>query len=192
MGSKMSVASGDAEWRQARELSKAGDGVGALVQLRAAAEKGHGGAMQKLFKVLSKGKGGVPCDLEEAYRWAGMAVDVDAGLATWTAVWMLEAGFRFFHGDGVEMNAEMAVEWFRRAADKGVAVAMFNLGVSYANGYGVEKNAETAVEWYRRAVDKGDAMAMHNLGVFYANGFGLEKNAADAAMWRQRAESHGA
>ena len=66
---------------------------------------------------------------------------------------------------GVEKNAEAAVEWYRRAADKGDVKAMRYLGLNYEHGIGVEKNVETAVEWFGRAAVLGNLDAMVNMGV---------------------------
>ena len=66
----------------------------------------------------------------------------------------------------MEKNAEKAVEWYTRAAEKGCALAMCNLGMCYDDGYGVEKSAEKAVEWYTRAAELGEAAAMLYLGSY--------------------------
>jgi TPR repeat protein len=55
-------------------------------------------------------------------------------------------------GLGVEKNAETAVEWWTRAADKGDETAMFNVGLCFNSGIGVPKNEETAVLWWTRLI----------------------------------------
>ena len=56
-------------------------------------------------------------------------------------------------GNGVEMNASKAVEWYMKAADHGYAIAMNKLGLMYANGSGVEKDESKAAEWFKKATD---------------------------------------
>ena len=68
----------------------------------------------------------------------------------------------FDMGDGVEKNAEKAVEWYTRAAEKGDGQAMRDLGECYENGYGGKKSAKKAVEWYARAAELGHATEHSN------------------------------
>jgi hypothetical protein len=51
------------------------------------------------------------------------------------------------------------VNWYRKAAEQGLAVAHSGLGQCYYNGYGVESNAVEAVNWYRKAAEQGLADA---------------------------------
>jgi hypothetical protein len=83
----------------------------------------------------------------------------------------------------VPQSYEAAVQWYRRAADQGDAVAQFNLGVRYDNGQGVPQNYEEAARWYRLAAQQGQARAQSNLGVLYANGQGVPKDVILAYMW---------
>jgi hypothetical protein len=45
----------------------------------------------------------------------------------------------------------MAVEWFRRAAEQGLAGSQMTLGMLYEQGIGVEKNETEAKKWYEMA-----------------------------------------
>ncbi len=85
----------------------------------------------------------------------------------------------------------MAIQWYRRAAAQGDALAQFQLGVSYANGQGVKQSSEEAVRWYRRAAEQGDAVAQFNLGVRYDNGQGVKQSYKEAARWYRRAAEQG-
>jgi TPR repeat protein len=67
------------------------------------------------------------------------------------------------HGLGVGKDYKKALEWFRKAADQGYAVAQCNLGFMYANGFGVEKNDEKALEWCRKAAEQEDPAAQRIL-----------------------------
>src|SRR6266700_3359375 len=84
-----------------------------------------------------------------------------------------------------------AVNWFRKAADQGHAVAQFSLGVVYKKGRGVEKNEREAVAWFRKAAEQGDTAAQSDLGAMYRDGRGVEKNAREAVAWFRKAADQG-
>lgn len=54
---------------------------------------------------------------------------------------------------------EMAVYWWRRAADLGDADSMQLLGQAYASGQGVQKDEHLAVSWLSKATAVGHAIA---------------------------------
>jgi TPR repeat protein len=56
-----------------------------------------------------------------------------------------------------------ALEWYRRAADRGLSDAQFNLGFLYENGWGVTKDLDRAKGWYQKAADQGDDFAKDRL-----------------------------
>lgn len=56
-------------------------------------------------------------------------------------------------GLGVSQDYEVAVGWFRRAAEQGEALGQANLGWMYENGRGVQRDRVEAVCWNRRAAD---------------------------------------
>ena len=60
---------------------------------------------------------------------------------------------------GVKRDYIEAMRWYRKAADKGAAIAMFNIGLIYENGRGVKRDYAEAISWYRKAAAKGDAGA---------------------------------
>ena len=84
-----------------------------------------------------------------------------------------------------------AVQWFRRAAEQGHAMAQFNLGLMYDKGEGVPQDYKTAAQWYRRAAEQGNAMAQFNLGVMYRKGEGVPQDYVHAHMWANIAASGG-
>ena len=83
----------------------------------------------------------------------------------------------------------LAVEWYRRAAVQGLAVAQTNLGVRYASGSGVGRSQEEAASWFRKAAEQGDATAQFNIGVMYANGTGVRQDVVEAFRWLSLAAS---
>ena len=58
------------------------------------------------------------------------------------------------------------VDFCRRMAKQGNAVAQYVLGHCYSNGEGVEQNYAQAVGWYRKAAEQGGYLAQVNLGSY--------------------------
>ena len=58
-------------------------------------------------------------------------------------------------GQGVRQDYAQAVQWYRKAAEQGLAEAQYNLGVMYAKGEGVRQNYKIAKEWFGKACDNG-------------------------------------
>ena len=59
-------------------------------------------------------------------------------------------GALFASGDGVAVDYELAVEFFRAAAEQGDANACLALGILYEHGHGVIKDGAVSDAWYRR------------------------------------------
>jgi len=58
-------------------------------------------------------------------------------------------------GQGVPVDEQEAVRWYRLAAEQGDAAAQFNLGVMYAKGHGLPKDYVLAHMWMNLAAAKG-------------------------------------
>jgi hypothetical protein len=69
------------------------------------------------------------------------------------------------NGEGVPENDAEAVNWFRKAADQGHALAQYNLGSRYANGEGVPENSIRAYVWWSMAKTQGHTDATENLEI---------------------------
>jgi uncharacterized protein len=86
---------------------------------------------------------------------------------------------------------EIALTWYRKAADLGEAMAINNIGGLYRDGNGVIQNYRHAMMWYRRAADLGDASAVNNIGVLYEGGKGIEQDYREALAWYNKAADLG-
>ena len=86
-------------------------------------------------------------------------------------------------GRGVPKDGTKAIEWYRKAADQGIAIAQSNLGSMYDTGDGIPEDDAKAAEWYRKAAEQGDADAQNSLGAMYANGTGVPKDYVEAYAW---------
>ena len=57
------------------------------------------------------------------------------------------------NGQGVTKDYSQALQWFRKAADRGNHVAILQMGVTYEKGWGVSKDTAQAIHWYRKAAE---------------------------------------
>jgi|HubBroStandDraft_6_1064221.scaffolds.fasta_scaffold18679_3 TPR repeat protein len=110
---------------------------------------------------------------------------------TGDAAAQLALGRAYQDGNGVPQNDELAVKWYRKAAELGNATAQNNLGIMYRTGSGVEKSKEEAVKWYRKSARQGYASAMFNLGTAYYNGDGVPIDDCIAYAWFLAARENG-
>ena len=77
-----------------------------------------------------------------------------------------------------------AIEWFRKAAERGHADAQDTTGLLCA-----DRDAAVAVVWFRKAAEQGHTKAQYNLGCAYYNGHGVPVDKAVAAeLYRRAAE----
>ena len=102
-------------------------------------------------------------------------------------MWAYSLGLMYDTGQGVPQDYALAVQWYRKAADQGYAVAQYNLGLVYAYSSGAPQDYALAAQWYRKAADQGHANAQSNLGAMYATGHGVPKDDVLAYMWRNLA-----
>lgn len=97
---------------------------------------------------------------------------------------MLQIGWFYDNGYGVERNAYTATRWYQSAAEAGNAQAQFNLAWNYANGEGVDKKDDyEAFEWYYKAASQGHAVAQNNVGEAYYYGRGITLDYEEAVYW---------
>ena len=91
----------------------------------------------------------------------------------------------------MEQNLELAVSWYREAAEQGNPHGQCCLGFMYHNGKGVEQNLEMAVSWYRLSAKQGNASGQCGLGLMYEKGAGVERNLELAVSWYREAATQG-
>ena len=71
----------------------------------------------------------------------------------------------YAEGQGVPQDFTQAAEWYRRAAEQGLADAQYNLASIYANGDGINTDFAAAYLWFTLAAGQGDADAERGLEV---------------------------
>jgi len=85
-------------------------------------------------------------------------------------------------------DAAAAIQWFRKAAEKGYDGGMVWLGFSYREGDAVPCDHVEAVRWFTKAVEAGDSHSMIHVGRMYA---GYMSSPAQALPWFLRAAEAG-
>ena len=65
-------------------------------------------------------------------------------------------------GQGVALDYQEAVRWFRRSAEQNDPVAQCYLGFCYQAGQGVPQEYGQAAKWFREAAEQGDPAAQFN------------------------------
>ena len=94
-----------------------------------------------------------------------------------------EMGMAFKDGDGVEKNPEMAIAFFKIAAQLGHMLGQMAVGSYY---YALNDCYE-AIKWISMAAELGNAEALFNMGVFYMEGMGCDQDMELCAKYFQRA-----
>ncbi len=94
-----------------------------------------------------------------------------------------EIASRYADGFGTKPDLTKAVEWYRRAANQGLAAAQYRLGSLLEHGRGTPKDIGTAAVLYEKAAIKGNSKAMYNLGVLHAQGALGKPDFQQAARW---------
>jgi TPR repeat protein len=88
-------------------------------------------------------------------------------------------------------NFVQAIEWYRRAAERGDANAQNNIGFLYDKGLGVGQEYTQAALWYRKAAEQGNADAQNNIGLLYTKGLGVPQDYTEAMQWFRKASDQG-
>src|SRR5882724_2214578 len=85
----------------------------------------------------------------------------DAGAQT-------ELGFRYHFGhDGLPEDHVKAVEWYRKAAEQGLAGAQGCLAGMYESGHGVPQDDAEAFKWLLKSADGGSYNSQLSLADYY-------------------------
>ncbi|MDH3279562.1 MAG: hypothetical protein OEQ39_23220 [Gammaproteobacteria bacterium] len=112
----------------------------------------------------------------------------DAGEAA--SQYQVGSWYRYW-GGCLKHDQAKAVEWFRRAAERGHADAQYELGQMFYYGYGIEQDGEEAARWFRQAAEQGHSQAARRLGDLYTDFFVNDSRFARdpdrAEYWYRRA-----
>jgi uncharacterized protein len=162
MGPAQGVLEADPQLAAAKAAMDAGDGLQALDLFKTAAKSGKSEAMEQIAQIYLEGKGGVPQDPAAARDWAQKAADegIGRGDLLLGQIWMSGLGVTadqdkalgYFElaDEAGDMKAgryigliaqqngdvQTAVQWFRRAAERGDITSQYALGQAYETGVG--------------------------------------------------------
>ena len=95
------------------------------------------------------------------------------------------------NGQGVFMDTEEAVKWYRLAADQELPEAQHRMFACCMDGVGIERNPANAAKWCRKAAEAGHGDAMFDMGMLYVSGTGVEENAKGAFRWFRKGAERG-
>lgn len=100
-------------------------------------------------------------------------------------------GDMYNNGYGVKKNPKTAAEFYRNAAESGIAKGMYRLGSAFYLGRGVPKDYHQALSWLEKAANENHTGAMVYLGAMNANGLGMQRNYVKSVIWFQKAADLG-
>jgi hypothetical protein len=94
-----------------------------------------------------------------------------------------EIGFMYYRGNGVRQDDAKAIEWFKKAAERGDLQSQVNLGQMYENGLSVPQSSEESARWFQAAANQGDRWSQFRMGEICYLGTGIPADRAEAAKW---------
>ena len=148
-------------------------------ELQSKAAKGDARAQVDLAIRYRDGKG-VTKDDAKAMELAHKAADAGNADA------MDLVGFAYLRGAVVKRSPEIAIAYFKAAADES-AQAAFNLGQCYFGAQGTAQDCPKALEWWKKAAERGHGRAAANAAMAYRSGEGVEPDAFQARQLAERA-----
>jgi len=69
----------------------------------------------------------------------------------------------YAEGKGTPKNTQLAIKWWRIAAEKGHIESMTKLGALYYNGEDIKQNIPKSKMWLKKSAAKGDPLAKYLL-----------------------------
>jgi TPR repeat protein len=124
---------------------------------------------------------GEPVNVESERRVAALTV-----LAERDHRAAYDLGLRLLRGDGVERNSFQAIEWMRKAGDRGNAQAQMALGRLYLTGFEeMGPDPAAAESWLSRAAAQGDKEAARLLPQAQADKKKVQDNYQIRDAWRK-------
>lgn len=104
---------------------------------------------------------------QQGIKWCSMASQAGNIWATNTLGWYYES---------INKDYQLALKYFKIAAEANDAIACFNLGILYYFGRGTHQDYVNAFRWFLTADKLGYPDAKINLGDLYYNGHGVAKD----------------
>ncbi len=127
---------------------------------RASATSENPDALYQLA-LMAKHGWGTNQDFQSAFVWFKKASDNGHVKA------MVNVGYCYANGVGVEKNPTLAAEYYNSAAREDNVVAIFNLGMCYKEGFGVSKDTERAIGLFKKSADMDHSLSYTYLAKCY-------------------------
>jgi hypothetical protein len=158
----------------------------ALRLFKESAENNYGESQYRLYLAYKNGLVGVKIDKKQSKIWFYKALNNEHPSA------LSEMGSFYWFGEYKEYpkNYKKAVEWYKKAAEKGDAYSYDALADAYLYGEGVEKNKKKSIKYRFKAAELGNSFAQNNLGIMYSEGDGVSKNIEKAIFWYKKASKN--
>ena len=93
---------------------------------------------------------------------------------------IFELGYKYYLGNKVEKDYELAMLYFRISAKYNYHKAQFYIGYMYDEGEGIPCSYKSAIYWYKLAASNGQSTAMNNLGAMYSKWNGVSRDRTKA------------
>lgn len=137
-------------------------------------------------RMLLQGVGGEE-DHKEAFHW--IKSSAEKGFIKSQLLWaslLLEG--RVEKG---KIQADEALKFFHKAAERGDVSGMFSLGAIYGGGNHIEPNRSEAQKWFTKAAELGHPKAQLMLGRYLSRGLAGEINISQGRHWLEKAQKAG-
>lgn len=125
-------------------------------------------------------------DYEKALKWDRLAADHGS---LWACVCLGDAYSTY--SKGVDMDEYTAAEWYRKAAEGGLAAGQERLADCYEYGDGVRPDKKEAMKWNEMAAKQGQTGAQLSLGDYYSDETNPDADLVKAAHWYEKSAKKG-
>jgi TPR repeat protein len=151
------------------------------------AEQGYPKSQSELGKIYRYGKFGVEVNFNKSLEWYHKAAAKKEPKAC------LILGDAYYDGELRDryLSKRKAFDYYKIAADFGIAKASLKVAQMYFNGEGVRSNLNESYNYYVKAADRQDPEALFNLGKFYHVGMVVDKNLSETIKYYNQAASYG-
>jgi len=96
-------------------------------------------------------------------------------------------GKMYQFGDGVEVDPEKSLFWYKKSSEQGYPVAQNNFALLYEAGDEVGKDISYALNLMCSAAQAGLSVSQFNMGRYYQFGIGVEVDGLSAKSWYEKA-----
>jgi len=112
--------------------------------------------------------GGQTSGVSQVTASSSSTVDSAQARAEANLGWWYETG-----AGGYPQDYNIAMKWYRKAANDGDVIANWNIARLYEHGWGVEADSEAAKSWYQKAADRGDERSRRALETLQSGGHNI-------------------